>query len=394
MDKRKNDNDPLSPSKLKQQNQQLLNALEYRNVQLHSLFRSLPDQYYLFTSEGVCKEFLANDLSELIINPERMGANVVDLFDDPSIGELVEEYIKNAASTGLLMTCKIRLIDLLKQNRYYECRFSATSDKEVMMIVRDVTNEELFKDKLKVKVDELKKTNEKLNKYIQSNEELEQFAYIASHDLKEPIRNISFYAQYLKKDNEIHSDKGKKYLDEIINRTFLMKKLIDDLLLYSSVDNQDLNIEKINLETLIEDAKSRLNILIEQNNAFIRIDKNITLNVDRFMFNQLFYNLIQNAIKYRGEAPPHIVIEGHTTKNGILLKVIDNGIGIDKKYVEYVFGLFKKISRNNIDGVGLGLSIARKIIERHFGEISIESDIGKGSTINIKLPKKINNNLS
>jgi len=391
MDSRKNDYDPL---KLKQQNQQLLNALEYRNVQLHSLFRSLPDQYYLFTNDGVCKEFLANDLSELIINPERMGANVVDLFDDPSIGELIEEYIKNAASTGLLMTCKIMIVDLLNQNRYYECRFSATHDKEVMMIVRDVTNEELYKDKLKVNVDELKKINEKLNKYIKSNEELEQFAYIASHDLKEPIRNISFYAQYLKKDNEIHSEKGKKYLDEIINRTFLMKKLIEDLLLYSSVDNQDLVIEKISLEEIVEHVKDRLSVLIEQNNVNIRIDKNITLNADRFMFNQLFYNLIQNAIKYKSDVSPQITIESQTTKSGILLKIIDNGIGIDKKYVEYVFGLFKKISKNNTNGVGLGLSIARKIIERHFGEISIQSDIGKGSTINIKLPKKINNNLS
>jgi len=389
MDKNRIEYDKKKQSSLWQQNQSLLNALEYRNVQLHSLFRSLPDQYYLFSSDGICKEFLTNDLSELIINPERMGYNVVDLFDDISTGELIEEYIKNAASTGLFLTCKITLIDLLGQKRFYECRFSATNKTEVMMIVRDITNEELYKDKLKIKVDELKKTNEKLNKYIKSNEELEKFAYIASHDLKEPIRNISFYAQYLKKEIQNYSAQSKEYVDEIIRKTFLMKNLIDDLLLYSSVDNQELIIEKIDLSELVSDVKSSLNILIQQNNATVNIEKNTTIDGDRFMFHRLFYNLIQNAIKYRSEQSPQITIYSNETKNSIFLKFIDNGIGISKQYIEYVFGLFKKIKNNHTEGAGLGLSICRRIVERHFGEIYIQSDVGMGTTINIKLPKKI-----
>jgi len=387
MDKNKSEYDQKLKSSLLQQNQNLLDALEYRNVQLHSLFRSLPDQYYLFSSDGICKEFLTNDLSELIVNPERMGANVVDLFDDPSTGELIEEYIKNAASTGLFLSCKIIITDLLKQKRYYECRFSATSKTEVMMIVRDITNEELYKDKLKIKVDELKKTNERLNKYIKSNEELEKFAYIASHDLKEPIRNISFCAQYLKKELQNESDKSKEYVDDIIKRTFSMKNLIDDLLLYSSVDNQDLIIEKIDLSELITDVKSSLKVLIEQNDASISIETNTTIDGDRFMFHRLFYNLIQNAIKYRSDKTPEIIIESNKTKNSVLLKLVDNGIGISKQYVEYVFGLFKKIKNNHTEGAGLGLSICRRIIERHFGEIHIQSDLGKGTIINIKLPR-------
>ncbi len=389
MDKNNRNSDKKKQISLQQQNQSLLNALEYRNVQLHSLFRSLPDQYYLFSSEGICKEFLTNDLSELIINPERMGDNVVDLFDDVTTGELIEEYIKNAASTGLFLTCKINMIDLLNQKRYYECRFSATNKTEVMMIVRDITNEELYKDKLKVKVDELKKTNVKLNKYIKSNEELEKFAYIASHDLKEPIRNISFYAQYLKKELQDYSANSKEYTDEIIKRTFLMESLIDNLLLYSSVDNQDLIIEKIDLSKLLIDVKSSLNVLIKQNNVSFKIEKNVTIDGDLFMFHRLFYNLIQNAIKYRSEKTPEITISSNETKNSILVKLIDNGIGISKQYVEYVFGLFKKIKNNQTEGAGLGLSICRRIVERHFGEIYIESDLGSGTTINIKLPKNV-----
>lgn len=375
-----------------QQNQRLLNALEYRNVQLHSLFRSLPDQYYLFSSHGICKEFLTNDLNELIINPERMGDNVVDLFEDASTGELIEEYIKNAASTGLFLTCNIKITDLLNQKRFYECRFSATSKTEVMMIVRDVTNEELYKNKLKVKVDELKRMNEKLNKYIKSNEELEKFAYIASHDLKEPIRNISFYAQYLKKELPKSSTKNNEYVDQIISRTFLMKNLIDDLLLYSSVDNQDLVIEKIDLLELINEVKNSLKVLIEQNDATINVKTNTIIEGDRFMFHRLFYNLIQNSIKYRSEKKPKIIIDNNETKNNILIKVSDNGIGISKQYVEYVFGLFKKIKNNHSkEGAGLGLSICRRVMERHFGEIYIDSDLGKGSIFNIKIPKTYTN---
>lgn len=375
-----------------QQNQNLLNALEYRNVQLHSLFRSLPDQYYLFSSHGICKEFLTNDLNELIIDPERMGDNVVDLFEDSTIGELIAEYIKNAASTGLFLSCNINITDLLNQKRFYECRFSATNKTEVMMIVRDITNEELYKNKLKVKVDELKKMNGKLNKYIKSNEELEKFAYIASHDLKEPIRNISFYAQYLKKELPKNSTINKEYVDEIISRTFLMKNLIDDLLLYSSVDNQDLIIEKIDLLELINEVKNSLKVLIEQNGASIYIKNNVTIEADRFMFHRLFYNLIQNSIKYRSDKKPEIIIDHNEFKNNTLIKYIDNGIGISKQYVEYVFGLFKKIkNKHSEEGAGLGLSICRRIMERHFGEIYIDSDLGKGTTINIKLPKAYNN---
>jgi len=257
-----------------------------------------------------------------------------------------------------------------------------------MMIVRDVTKEELYKNKLKVNVEKLKKTNEKLNQYIKSNEELENFAYIASHDLKEPIRNISFYAQYLKNQKDINAEKHGHYVDEIINRTFNMEKLIDDLLFYARVENQELIIEKFALSDLVDEAKNSLNVLVEKNEASINIENDIAIYGDRFMFHRLFYNLLQNAIKYRSEHIPKISIQAKETKNNVILKLIDNGIGISKQYVEYVFGIFKKIKSSQVDGVGLGLSICKRIVERHQGEISIVSDLGKGTRINIQIPKR------
>jgi len=311
---------------------------------------------------------------------------VLDLFEDKSIGQIMEHHIKNASSSGLLMTCKIKQQDILKQTRFYECRFLEVFDGEVMMIARDVTREEISENNLKIKVEELKKTNTKLNEYIKSNEELEKFAYIASHDLKEPIRNISFFAQYLKRQENL-TEESQNYINEIIERSFKMKNLIDDLLFYSKVENQELHYEKFNLKDLVNDVVKKLDVLIKENKATIEIENDIKIYADRFLFMRLFYNLIQNSIKYQSDKKPEVVIKAKETNNQFSFDFIDNGIGIPTQYHDYIFGVFKKIKQNGIDGVGLGLSICKRIIERHNGAIKIYSDINQGATFSITISK-------
>jgi len=255
-----------------------------------------------------------------------------------------------------------------------------------MMIARDVTREEISENNLKIKVEELKKTNTKLNEYIKSNEELEKFAYIASHDLKEPIRNISFFAQYLKRQENL-TEESQNYINEIIERSFKMKNLIDDLLFYSKVENQELHYEKFNLKDLVNDVVKKLDVLIKENKATIEIENDIKIYADRFLFMRLFYNLIQNSIKYQSDKKPEVVIKAKETNNQFSFDFIDNGIGIPTQYHDYIFGVFKKIKQNGIDGVGLGLSICKRIIERHNGAIKIYSDINQGATFNITISK-------
>lgn len=372
-------------SALQKQNSNLLKALEYRNVQLHSLFRSLPDQYYLFTRDFICTEFLSNDLSELLIPTDKIGAFVKECFKDDVTGFTIQEHLKYATSSGKVVSCKIQQLDILNQNRYFECRFYKVNFDEIMMIARDITLQEVTLQKYQIKVNELRNANEMLSGYIQSNEELSKFAYIVAHDLKEPIRNISYFAQLAKKETTDRSEGNLKLVDEVIDRTQTMYKMIDDLLLYSSVENQSLVFEKFKISQLIEDVKSNIKLLIKENDATILLENDVIINADRSLFKSVFSNIITNAIKYRNAETPVVTIWSEKIKDKLKLFVSDNGIGVDPKYHNYIFETFNKVRQVKSSGIGLGLAICKKIVNRHNGTISISSKPGEGSTINITL---------
>jgi len=370
---------------LQEQNSNLLKALEYRNVQLHSLFRSLPDQYYLFTSEFICTEFLSNDLSELLIPTEKIGSFAKDCFEDEITGYTILQHIKQAISSGKVVNCKIQQLDILNQTRYFECRFYKVNFNEVMMIARDITLQEVTLQKYQVKVNELRTTNEKLSSYIQSNEELSKFAYIVAHDLKEPIRNISYFAQLVKKETTDQNEDNLKLVDEVINRTYAMNKMIDDLLLYSSVENKNLVFEKFKISDLLKDVKSNIKLLIDENEAIITLNNDALISADRSLFRNVFSNIITNSIKYKNTKPPVVTIWSEKVRDKLKLFISDNGIGVDPKYHDYIFETFNKVRQVKSSGIGLGLAICKKIVNRHNGTISISSKLNEGSTINITL---------
>lgn len=370
---------------LQEQNSNLLKALEYRNVQLHSLFRSLPDQYYLFTRELICTEFLSNDLSELLIPTEKIGSFVKDCFEDEVTGYTVHQHIIQAISSGKVVSCKIQQLDILNQTRFFECRFYKVNFNEVMMIARDITLQEVTLQKYQLKVNELKTANEKLSSYIQSNEELSKFAYIVAHDLKEPIRNISYYAQSAKKNTTDRNKNNLQLIDEVIERTYTMNKMIDDLLLYSSVENQNLVLEKFKISDLLKDVESNIKLLIEENEATITLNNDVIINADRSLFRNVFSNIIANSIKYKNTNAPVVTIWSEKVKDKLKLFINDNGIGVDPKYHNYIFETFNKVRQVKTSGIGLGLAICKKIINRHNGTISISSKPNEGSTINITL---------
>jgi len=356
---------------LQKQNSNLLKALEYRNVQLHSLFKSF--------------EFLSNDLSELLIPTEKIGSFVKECFEDEVTGYTIHEHLKHAISSGKVENCKIQQLDILNQTRYFECRFYKVNLDEVMMIARDITLQEVTLQKYQVKVNELRSANEKLSGYIQSNEELSKFAYIVAHDLKEPIRNISYFAQQVKKETTDRSKDNLKLVNEVIHRTHTMYKMIDDLLLYSSVENQNLVFKKFKISELLEDVKSNIKLLIKENEATIILKNDILLNADRSLFINVFSNIITNAIKYRNTQTPVITIWSENIKDKLKLFINDNGIGVHPKYHQYIFETFNKVRQVKSSGIGLGLAICKKIINRHKGTIGITSKPDEGSTIHITL---------
>ena len=222
-----------------------------------------------------------------------------------------------------------------------------------------------------------------------SNERLEQFAYAASHDLREPLRTISGFADLVESrlaDNP--DEKLNKYLFFIRQGTERLANLIEDLLSYSRV-GKDVEVSEINIELLVQSVTENLHELIKENTATIEMEEMPTICSNRTALVHIFQNLIENAVQYkRDDEAPKISISSEDRENEVLFIVTDNGLGIKKKYEDKVFLLFQRIhlDRNN-SGTGAGLAIVKKCVERCGGEIYLESFPGKGTTFFFTIQK-------
>lgn len=235
------------------------------------------------------------------------------------------------------------------------------------------------------RTNELKQSNIEL---IKSNKELERFAYIASHDLKEPLRNIVSFTRLIeRKIGDTASAEIKEFLSFVINNSRQMHILIEDVLEYSRIENieSDNDVVDLNeiLKTVIEVLGSTINeknVCIEQN-----ILPKVKANASQILL--VIKNLVENGIKYNEKANPVIRIEAKTENGFHLISVIDNGIGIEEQYFENIFGMFKRLHhRGEYQGSGLGLSICKKIVQNLGGEIWVESKTGEGSRFVFSLP--------
>ncbi|MBD0304089.1 MAG: hypothetical protein ICV85_18575, partial [Tolypothrix sp. T3-bin4] len=216
----------------------------------------------------------------------------------------------------------------------------------------------------------------------------EQFAYVASHDLREPLRKIKSYTELLAEDYQGQLDaKADKYMAYITDGASRMQSLISDLLTYSRVGKGELTKELTDLEAIVNRTIKDLSVTIEENKAIINVKPLPTLNVNSQQMGQLFQNLIANALTYRGEAPPAILIQSELQHNYWVISIQDNGIGIKPQYFERIFVIFQRLqSREKYSGTGIGLAICRKIVERHGGNIWVESELGSGTTFFFTLP--------
>jgi len=232
---------------------------------------------------------------------------------------------------------------------------------------------------------------ERTEELMRSNEELQQFAYIASHDLQEPLRTVSVYAQLLAKRYQGRlGDDADQFIDFIVGSAERMEKLIHDLLDFSRVDARGTDFfTKADCNAALEDAIRNLQSLIEQSGAAITVGPLPCVTGDPVQLSRLFQNLLVNSIKYRSDDIPRVHVAAQASDGETLFSVRDNGIGIEPQYAEKIFGIFRCLQpRDRNSGSGMGLAICRKIVTRHGGHIWVESALGQGATFYFTLPGK------
>ena len=222
-----------------------------------------------------------------------------------------------------------------------------------------------------------------------SNAELKRFAYVASHDLQEPLNHVSNYVQLLEmRYGDRLDEDAKDFIGFAVEGVSLMQTLIDDVLAYSKVDSQVSQFELTEVKVSLEQAITNLQKRIRESKAQIKIQETLpTIMADQTQLMQLFQNLIGNAIKFRSAAAPEIEIKAERQEDEWLLSVKDNAIGIDPQFSDRIFVIFQRLhTRDEYPGTGMGLAICKKIIECHRGRIWVESELGKGSTFYFTIP--------
>jgi PAS domain S-box-containing protein len=257
-------------------------------------------------------------------------------------------------------------------------RTEGVASPVVRAIAHDITERKDVEKALRKKTEEL----------ARSNEDLEQFAYVASHDLQEPLRTVTSYVQLLARryQGKLDSD-ADEFIGFAADGAIRMWKLINDLLAYSRVGTQGKELSPIDSEAVLAQSIDDLKVAIEENGALVTHDPLPMVMADRPQLGQLFQNLIGNAIKFLGNEPPHVHISASRSGNGWTFSVRDNGIGIAAEYSERIFIIFQRLhSREEYAGTGIGLAICKRIVERHGGRIWVKSDVGKGATFYFILP--------
>ena len=264
---------------------------------------------------------------------------------------------------------------------------------------KEIEERKVSEERVKLLNEQLIANNESLK---QMNEELDQFAYMASHDLQEPLRKIQVFSDKILRNNNFDAD-SEKYFGKIINSSKRMQHLINNLLDFSRHTVSTTDFKKTPLNELVKNALTELEVEIEKSNARINYDDLPVVSAVPGLMQQLFYNLFSNAIKFRKPSVDLVIdvkaermnpmdlskfIKKGNGKNYYKITVQDNGIGFDDKYAEDIFRVFKRLhSYQEFEGTGVGLSICKKIIEKHKGFIKAESKIDDGATFIIGLPE-------
>ena len=336
------------------------------------------DDRITFVNKTTC-EYLGYSSEELL------GRDVKTLFDgDPLDCLQFDEILERSSFKNIeknIRTSSGRYLTLLISGSL------VVSDDEVQSIVfigKDITDLKRAEEKLKEYTEEL----------LRKNKELQDFAYIASHDLQEPLRKIrAFGERLMRKYKEQLDEQGQDYLNRMINASERMQQLISGLLMYCRVTTKVQPFQKVDLNRIVNEVLSDLEIKIKEVKGTVSVARLHEIDADPLQMRQLFQNLIANALKFHKEDTCPIVeiesdiISDNSGREICKISVKDNGIGFDPGHSERIFGVFERLhGRSDYEGTGIGLAICKKIVERHGGTIKATAQENKGAEFIIRLP--------
>jgi PAS domain S-box-containing protein len=357
-------------------------VLQKAEQKFRALLEAAPDAMLMCRTDG--EIVMVNSQTEVLfgVTRERLLAK--------NIRTLVPAWTAQSARGVELMAVRDRGVPFP-----VEISFSPLETEEGVVItsaIRDITERKKAEEQIRQLNANLKeRVLERTEELLRSNEELQQFAYVASHDLQEPLRTVSIYAQLLARRYRGHlQGDADQFIAFIVENAGRMERLIHDLLDFSRVDGRGTDFfSQTSCEGALDDAIRNLRSLVDESSAVITRDPLPLVFGDAVQLTRLFQNLLVNSIRYCGEDAPRVHVSAQARGGEWLVSVKDNGIGIEPQYAEKVFGIFRVLqSRDKSSGSGMGLAICRKIVSRHEGRIWVESELGKGATFYFTLPRK------
>jgi PAS domain S-box-containing protein len=357
--------------------QRITDALEYNKTLINSSSLGITT----YDASGKC--ILVNESMTRILGITReqvLGENFNDIESWKTSGLLGSAC--EAVASGNETRREIHMINSSDEEIWLDCRFTpfySNGEPHLLLSVDDITISKQAEVSLQVYAAKLE----------QSNRDLQEFAYIASHDLQEPLRKVLAFGDRLtKKYGDALDETGRDYLKRMRDASQRMQTLINDLLTFSRVTTRAQPFTKVDLNSLIQDVISDLEMQIDRTLGKVEISDLPKIEGDPTQMHQLLQNLINNGLKFHQEGvPPIIQVSANILKRKCKIFVKDNGIGFDMQYLDRIFKPFQRLhGRMEYEGSGMGLAICRRIVERHSGEITATSALGEGSTFIVSLP--------